>query len=326
MMVAWYTATVGDINYMTKLGSTGCGSANWSATSQFTFGTGGGQQYQTVRIARDTRSSSNLIALSVMSLDGDIIGILWSGSAWTNDNLLSTTQAAGPPSLTFEASSGDLMLVWSDFANHVYATCTGGTSSCTWATQTTIAFSTGNYGQSDKALCANPSNNELVFAGINTASQLDVAYWSGSAWTATDAVDGTTQADTNGVPLVVCGFLSSGGTTRSIVVYPDSGATNVGFVAGNTSTFTVQSDFAPTPSFAAVQYFRLDVDPKNLDRLMLIVMDTASDLFAKRLVMDSTPTYTWTNADGGSALETTTHTQLRHKLKSQKERESPKRT
>jgi len=39
---------------------------------------------------------------------------------------------------------------------------------------------------------------------------------------------------------------------------------------------------------------------------MFLVSDGNSDIFAKRLVMSSTGTFTWTNADGGAALQTNT--------------------
>ena len=37
---------------------------------------------------------------------------------------------------------------------------------------------------------------------------------------------------------------------------------------------------------------------------MFVVSDNNSDLFVKRLVMTSTPSFTWTNSDGGVSLET----------------------
>ena len=47
------------------------------------------------------------------------------------------------------------------------------------------------------------------------------------------------------------------------------------------------------------------MDPKNRDRLIFTYNDINSDLFAKRLVMTSAPTFTWTHSDGEAALETT---------------------
>ncbi|MBI4801299.1 MAG: lamin tail domain-containing protein [Elusimicrobia bacterium] len=41
----------------------------------------------------------------------------------------------------------------------------------------------------------------------------------------------------------------------------------------------------------------------NKDRLVFTVSDVNFDLFAKRLVMDSVPDFTWTDADGAAALE-----------------------
>ena len=47
------------------------------------------------------------------------------------------------------------------------------------------------------------------------------------------------------------------------------------------------------------------MDPFDKDRLMLVVSDNGSDLFAKRLVMTAVPAYTWTDSNAGAALETT---------------------
>ncbi|MCG2727016.1 MAG: lamin tail domain-containing protein, partial [Elusimicrobia bacterium] len=41
----------------------------------------------------------------------------------------------------------------------------------------------------------------------------------------------------------------------------------------------------------------------NKDRLILTISDSGSDLFSKRLIMTSAPAFTWTDANGGSALE-----------------------
>ena len=47
------------------------------------------------------------------------------------------------------------------------------------------------------------------------------------------------------------------------------------------------------------------MDPINKDRLIFSVNDANSDIFAKRLILSGT-TFTWSNADGGAALEANT--------------------
>ena len=48
------------------------------------------------------------------------------------------------------------------------------------------------------------------------------------------------------------------------------------------------------------------MDPKNKERLMFLVSNSVNDLFAKRLEMSDTGTFTWTNPTyiDGTSIET----------------------
>jgi hypothetical protein len=65
--------------------------------------------------------------------------------------------------------------------------------------------------------------------------------------------------------------------------------------------------FYPEPKWGAWKQAEFLRDPINTDRWMLLVSDSNSDIFAKRVVMESDGTVAWTNADDG-AIETTTST------------------
>jgi hypothetical protein len=152
----------------------------------------------------------------------------------------------------------------------------------------------------------------MVFASIGKAgSDLQVGYWSGSAWTNTANLDTAAALPTAGTKFVATGWLINGATTRSVIAYYNSGATNIGWVVGNGGSFTIQTDFTPTPSFGSQSQYNIQMDPFNKDRLMFTVSDANSDIFAKRLVMNSTGAFTWTNADGGAALELNTGSSTR---------------
>ena len=146
----------------------------------------------------------------------------------------------------------------------------------------------------------------MVFASIgNAGSDLQIGYWNGTNWTNNANVDTSAQIPLAGNKLVATGWLTSGSVTRSVVVYNDSNTTNLGWYVGNNNTFTVQSDFNVSPAFARPQkWYEISINPKNKSQLMLTVSDNASDLSAKRLIMTAAPTFTWTNSNGGSALET----------------------
>lgn len=319
-MVAYSTNTTtnNEIAYRTKSGSSNCGSGSWSAgtnlsparTSSFV---------QWIRIAEDPRAGQNILGMTWADANSDLSAMLWNGTAWVNEptavteaslEIVNAAQDIEDFDLTFESITGNLMLVWANSAgrngtNGVrYRRCTGGTATCTWGAVTTPPTFSDDATHLD--ISRNPSSNEIVFASIgNAGSDLQVGYWSGSAWTNTANLDTSATAPTAGRKKVATGWLKSGSTTRSVVVYDDSGATGINWYVGNLGVFTVQTDFMPSPVFVANQgTYQIVMDPVNNDRLLFVISNNANDLFAKRLVMTSTPTFIWTNSDGGAALET----------------------
>jgi hypothetical protein len=146
----------------------------------------------------------------------------------------------------------------------------------------------------------------MVFASIgNAGSDLQIGYWSGTAWTDTANADTSCNTLVAGSAQVSTGWLISGATTRSIVVYGDQGSNNVDWYVGSAGVFTKQTDATilppptnPNRSISIIQSI------KNPDQLMYTFVDNVNSLYSKRLVMTSTPTFTWTNSDG-SALSTT---------------------
>jgi len=310
-------ATTNELRYRTKAGTAGCGAANWSAETNLdpvrTSGT-----VQWVKMAWDMRSTSNLITAIWADSNSDLSAMVWSGTAWGNEpsaaletslEVVAAAQDVDDFAVQYESSSGDVMVVWANSAgangtNGVrYATCTGGTSTCTWSAVTTPPTFLDDATNLD--LAANPNTDEMVFASIgNAGSDLQIGYWSGSAWTNSANKDTAAATPLAGTKLVACGWLISGGTTRSVCAYNDSAATNIGWIVGSGGTFTIQTDFTPTPAFGSPQkWYDIQTDPFNKDRLIFSLSDVNNDLFAKRLIMNATPTFTWTNADGGAALQ-----------------------
>ena len=328
-----------EMSYRTKSGTTGCGSANWSgATSLDTANVAGTYPISWVRFSVDRRTTSTLIAAIWSDYNRALSGQVWSGTAWGNEPITALETnletAAGLCTVSgttncsrlsdfgfeYESGSGDLMVVWANAGgangtNGAYwAVCTGGSSSCTWSATSTIT------GLSDDAhsldISGNPNSDEIVFASLGAGgSDLQAAYWDGSTWTGTADLDTSTQNPaTAGTKFVATGWLTSGATTRSVIVYADASpnATSTAWAVGNGSTFTVQTPFQQSPAYNAThRSYDIRVDPINKDRLMFTISDNANDLFAKRLAMDSTPTFTWTNADGSAALETNLSQALR---------------
>jgi len=307
------------LGYRTKPGSSGCGTANWASASTFTPARTSGT-IQWVKLAWDKRGSSNLIAAIWADAASDLSSQIWSGSAWGNEytsaletslEVVAAAQDVEDFDVEYESSSGDLMVVWaiSTGANGTngvrYSTCTGGTSSCTWSGKLTPATFADDATNLD--ISANPNTDEIVFASIgNGGNDMQAGYWSGSAWTNTADLDASAGTPLARTKLVATGWLINGSTTRSVIVYNDQSTTNIGYYTGNSGTFGTQSDFSPTPGFANPQkMYDIQTDPFNKERLMFSLSDNNGDLFAKRLSMTATPAFSWTNADGSAALETT---------------------
>jgi hypothetical protein len=320
------TATTNEIAYRTKPGGSDCGSADWSASTNFNVArTAGIVQWITAESAQN--SGTDKIAIAWADAASDLSASIWDGSSWgaeptaaleTSLEYATAAQDVQSFDIAFETSSGNLMIAWSPLrtgTTSCTASATLSATSCikyaryTTAWQATAAIPTVADVGTNIDISANPlsTSNLLVLGAMdNGTGDSGHAYWSGSEWTGKANQDISIQAPTAGSNRIACGWLTSGATTRAICTYNDSGATNIGWVVWNGSSFTTQSDFTPTPVFASPQrWYSLVVNPNSLDTLMFTLSDNTLRLFSKRLVMNSAGTFAWSNADGGLALENT---------------------
>jgi hypothetical protein len=317
------TATTNEMAYRTKSGGTTCGTANWSgATNIDAVRTAGIVQW--VRLEGSPASGSNNVALLWADAASDLSAMQWTGASWgvaepttaleTALEFVTAAQDTESFDMAYESTTGNLMVAW---GLTQATTCTAGTAIATtncirYSRYTTswsavAAIPTVADPASHLDMSSNPDTNEIVLASVdNSQADLSAAYWSGSAWTGQANLDTTSQAATAGTKFVATGWLINGATTRSIVAYYDSAATNIGYYAGNAGVFTVQTDFTVSPVFGAQRNYSIDMNPFSKDTLMFSVGDTASDVHAKRLVMSATPAFTWTNSTGGAPVEANT--------------------
>jgi len=317
-------ATTNEMGYRTKLGSTGCGTANWSGETPLNPVRTSGIVYW-VQMERSPASGSNNIALSWADASSYLSAMIWTGSSWgiaepaaaleTNLERVGATPDVPSFDMAYESVTGNLMVVWGLYQS---AGCKAGTTITTtnciryaryttsWsavAVVPTVAAPATNID-----ISANPDTNELLVASLdNDQADLSIAYWSGNSWTGKFNQDQSTRVAAAGSKLVATGWLINGSATRKIVIYNDSGTTNVGWVVCTTGvTCTTQTDWTPTPVFANPQtWYDIQTDPNNKNQLMLVLADSGSDLFAKRLDMTSAAAFTWTNSDdpdGGGPL------------------------
>ncbi len=310
------TTTTNELAYRTKAGSSGCGAANWSAATNLNPVRTSGRVHW-VRLESDPRSGQNILGLAWADEQSDLSAMFWDGTTWVNEptavsetslDIIAVGQDVETFDISYETLSGNLMMIWGrtvdDNANGVrYRRCTGGSATCSWGAVTTPP--TFRDDASNLDLSSNPASDELVFASVGRNQRdLQLGYWDGSNWTNSANSDTSVTSPFAGSQKVATGWLSSGATTRSIIVYDDQGSGRINWYVGTLGSFAKQSDFTQTPTFSNNQgYYKMVMDPKNPDRLMFAVADASNDLFTKRLVMTATPTFTWTDSDGAAALE-----------------------
>lgn len=310
-----------EMSYRTKSGTSPCGTANWSNTSNLDpIRTNGGVWY--LKMAWDRRSSSDLIAAIWADGNSDLSAMIWDGNNWGNEpNTLSENSLDsiyGSPDvesfdLEYESLSGDLMVIWgnssgSNGVNGVrYRTCEGGVSNCSWSNVLTPPTFRDDATNLD--ISAHPDTDEMVFASIgNVGNDLQIGYWSGSSWTNKRNADTRTATPRAGTHLVSTGWLVSGGVSRSIIVYADSWTRRIDWFTGDLGVFTKQSDVNVSPAFSRDQgTLDLAMNPLSKNMLMYTFSDRNNYLFAKRLVMDSSGVFTWTNSDTVALTTTLPH-------------------
>lgn len=308
-----------ELAYRTKLASAGgCGSANWSIANNLTATRTNGVVHW-VKMAWDRRVGQDLITAIWADSAADLSAMVWSGSAWGNEptavteaslEVVSVAQDVEDFDVEYESVTGDVMVVWANSSgnNGVNGVrnrlCTGGIANCTWSA--IMALPTFRDDATNLDISANPNTDEIVFASIgNAGSDLQIGYWSGTAWTNTQNSDTSCGTPTAGSKLVATGWVISGGTSRSIVRYSDQGSTALNWYVGTNGSFVKQTDWIQSPLPTGPIYYDIQMNPLSQDQLMSLLSDGTNHLLAKRLVFTAPATFTWTNSEGGVELTTT---------------------
>lgn len=314
------TATTNELAFRRKAGGKACGSANWdSAVNVNPVRTSAIINWVTLQ---QDQNSNNMAAIWADS-SRDLSAMIYDGTnnTWGNEPSAALSTDLGYVTsstrtdtedfdLAYESASSDLMVVWSNGGTSSgstnlikYITCTGGGTSCSWGSVSNVPTVSDAANHLDMA--ANPQTDQIVFGAIDSRnSDLSVAYWSGSAWTGTANVDTSCETATDGRKIVTANWLINGSTTKSIIMYGDSNSQRVDYVTGVAGTFTVQTDFTPSPlPTTTTRYYKSRKDPYHLNRVMLEFQDSNNDLFAKHVVMDASGVLTWSDSDGGAALQ-----------------------
>jgi hypothetical protein len=301
-----------ELVYRTKTGTSTCGTSNWSGATNLDPVRSSGVVLW-VKIATDPRATSSLMTAIWADSNRDLSAMTWSGSTWGNEHsaaletdleVVSVAQDTQSFDVAYESLSGDVMVVWGSGGTNgtnggYYAVCTGGIASCTWASVRT-AMPTLLDDATHISIAADPLSDQIAFASVgNAGADTQAGIWSGTSWTNQANTDTIAAAPTAGRMFVATGWLTSGGTKRAVATYYDSGATNVGWMMHNGTTWAVQTDSTPTISFGTQTQYKIEVNPHDRSQLMFIVSNSTRQAFAKRLSMNSAGTFTWTQPDSG---------------------------
>jgi hypothetical protein len=323
VMVMYSTgATATTMAYRTKPGNTGCGSGNWSSENAFSP-VRTNSTITWVKMSADRRTTSDRMTVAWGDQGSNLSAMQWNGTSWeaepssalTTTLEYLTTGAAGDTQsfdVEYESLSGDVMVAYgiqagNNGTNGVrYATCANSAAPCTWTLNQTPPTFLDDATVVD--LSANPLSDEIVFASIGELGpDLQIGYWSGTTWTNTANADSPAGfVSGNSFFTVATGWLVNGGTARSVVTYRDGTDGPVSWFSGNGAAFTMESDFAGAGIAAAAATQRnmaIAMDPNGTDHLMWTAIDGNRDVWSKRLSMTNAGVFSWSDSDGGAALE-----------------------
>jgi len=222
--------------------------------------------------------------------------------------------------VAFESLSGDLILSWGNSAGangtngFRYATCAAALP-CTWSAAITPAGPLDD--ATHVAAAPDPSSDAVAFISIgNGGADLQAWRWTGSAVGAVAAnADTATLAPGAGFHLVDIDWVVSGTQRMAVGVYANA-ANGYNYIyydtVGNAWRTNSAAGFTVTGAPATVgRQLQVVTNPANLAQLMFLFTDSGSDLWSKRLAYNgaaggaTVALATWSNADGGVALETT---------------------
>jgi hypothetical protein len=271
-----------------------------------------------LRLAARPAAAGEGFAVAALDSNNDLSAMIYDTSTetWGNEpsqalstNVYRSSNAGDVPAfdLAYENTSGDLLVVnsTSGTQNINYWTYSGST----WTNGT---FSTGNFcGAIFAASDPNTGSNNILVAATRIISggmgTIMAGIWNGTSFSTvnTDTSMGS-GLSVNRMPLRG-GFLTYGGTTAAVIVYNDGTANRLGYsyTMNSGTSWTTGQLATVTIGSGTKAWINVAVGPKIADTLMVTLSDGNNDLWAKRLLLSSGPTFTWTNADGGAALTTT---------------------
>ena len=273
-------------------------------------------------IAMERRGGTDEIALVYGDRNFDLSANFWDGAtnAWKGEPSAAletslakvgtaTTLTNFSFDLEFESTSGELLIVWGADAvlDGKYVTRGAGPAGAWGSVTTNTAFLEE---PTDVELSADPNSNYIAYANSSdNGADSDAIVWTGTAWGTAFQVDASNDTVGAGTSNNAVNWVTSGAQTRAVLTYDDANAAGVDWAVynKNTNAWALQTDCTTACSSQPLsgddKVHRLRRNPFNQAELLFLGVDNTSDLWVKKLVFDGT-NFTWSNADGGVALET----------------------
>jgi hypothetical protein len=159
-------------------------STGWSSEFTYVMASGTAQTAYWICAASKPTSGANEIAVGVVGdpTNLDVYGLIWNGNVFSSQQLLTGTVSIATKeciAVDYERSSGHAVFV-SATSTNAFSWQWNGSA---WDASATTFDLTGTSTPNWFTLKANPVNDAMLCVSVDADSDLNTAYWSGSAWT-----------------------------------------------------------------------------------------------------------------------------------------------
>ena len=279
-----------------------------------------------IELAEKSGSDELAIGYVTNATSNNIGAGIWNGSTnapgnWTASSFGTCDQTTGPNGadkcmdVNYETNSGFPVMSWgiSSTGNTTFTMRATRWNGSSWSTATINLGANSDDGTYVDCEANPQSTSNEIACGSYGASVATVQMWVISAGTLVSGTaapnkDDTAHAASAGKSFVATTYVVSGSTVRAVVAWADlsiTGGANtdnqIDYVVFNGTSWDSVSTFSKT--FGDDENLLAVANPVDSSEAMFVISDENADLWAAKISLSGS-TLTWSNADGGSALET----------------------
>ncbi len=292
--------------------------SSWGGEQTLTYSSGINGNILWVRL--ESKPNTNEIMLVTEDSNSDINAIVWNGSAWVNEQLLTSSASiatSDPFDVAYENSSGDALVVYGDgtaidfwtYISGIWTDGTGGGALCT-ETGTAAACVTPAAAVHQLNLAPGRNNDYISAIYIDAGTDITAQIWNGTGWLGLPSAQATWDEAAAELPSATIRSRTVGNAfevtgNRFMFVFSDLGLLLIDYFFfdvdslswftgdGTTALTDIDNVTTQTPTWSDdVEVIQLDSNPQDNSQIMI----TGSDL------LKSTRSFLW----GGSSWSTPT--------------------